>query len=121
MRSLTQDDFNRVDSVMAAFQAGMLKSMPDAQERFMRNLSFTEKLKIGSAKLSYEFARNADLKTRGEKLAYYCEAALPALVRTFGEAALLRSMPQEAKNAEVVQLCESLGARKLAALVQKAI
>jgi hypothetical protein len=121
MRNLTEDDFGRVDSVMAAFQAAMLKAMPDAQERFMRNLSFTEKLKIGAAKLSYEFSRNADLKTRGQKLAYYCESALPALVRTFGEAALLRSMPQDAKNPEVVQLCEALGARKLAALVQKTI
>jgi hypothetical protein len=121
MRNLTEDDFKRVDSVMAAFQAAMLKESPDAESRLMRNMSFSEKLKIGSAKLSYEFSRNADLRTRGQKLVTYCEASLPVLVRTFGEAMLLRAMPQEAKSQEVVDLCQALGAKKLAALVLKAV
>lgn len=121
MPNISEADFKRVDAVMDAFQTSMLNAIPDAQARFMRNLSFGEKLKIGSAKLSYEFSRNADLKTRGDKLVHYCETALPALVRTFGEAALLRAMPAEAKNQDVVALCQSLGAKKLAALVLKAI
>jgi hypothetical protein len=33
MRNLTEDDFKRVDSVMAAFQAAMLRDSPDAEAR----------------------------------------------------------------------------------------
>ncbi len=118
---ITEEHFKTVDTIMNAFSKTMTRETPDAVERFTRNLGFFEKAQIVSAKLSYEFAKNAEPKVRATKLAAYCESALPGLLRTFGEATVLRALPPEAKSREVYELCEYLGAKKLAALVQKTL
>lgn len=121
MRTLTEDDFKKVDSLVKTFSDTLIGTRPDAVDAFMRQLGWAEKMKIGAAKLSYEFSKNADPKTRAEKLVQYCESVVPGLKRAFGEQAVINALPPEGRTQEVCDMCDALGGRQLAALIRKSL
>jgi hypothetical protein len=121
MRTITDQEFRKVDGLIKGFSDALLGTQPNAVESFMRKLSWGEKMRIGSAKLAYEFAKNADPNTKAEKLVQYCEAVVPALTRTFGEAAVIKALPVDARTQEVCDICEQLGGRQTAALIRKSL
>lgn len=121
MRPITSDDIARVEAMLNKFKKSMIGGDVEAELRFMQKLSFAERIRIGSAKLSYEFSDKADPRGRAEKLVTFCETALPALSRVFGEAALIKAVPKEAHDQELISVCEQLGGKGVVALLRRAM
>jgi hypothetical protein len=121
MKQITDADIRRVDAMLNQFRKAMIGKDKDAEAKFIRELSFSEQLKIGSAKLSYEFACHSNPRNRAEKMIVFCETALPALKRVFGEGALIAAVPKEAMDMELIGVCVQLGGNGIVDLLRKAM
>ena len=64
-------------------------------------------------------ATNTDDSTQTMGMLLYMSASLPALKRQFGEAALVEALPEEAHRTRMINICDYVGARDVAALCRQ--
>ncbi len=119
-------DFERLESIQKAFSKAVKDNFRaehnfSAMAEFNRKLGMMEYLQIGAAKLRYDFTKLDAFEHRSRRLMDYCEKTVPPLLRAFGEAALLKAIPPDARNEEDAALSEKYGAPKIAGLIRKAI
>lgn len=119
-------DFERLESIQKAFSKAVKENYRaeyggSAVAEFTRQLGVMEYLHIGVARLRYGFTQLDAFEYRAQRLMDYCEKAVPLLIRTFGEAALLKALPPDARNEEDAALSEKYGGSKIAALIRKTL
>lgn len=117
-------DFERLESIQKAFSKAVkgnfrAETGGNAMAEFNRKLGMMEYLQIGTAKLRYDFTAFDAFEHRARRMMDYCDKTVPPLLRAFGEAALLRAIPPDARNEETAALSEKYGAPKIAALIRK--
>lgn len=121
MANPTDSDFRKVGNHVTVFNDTLIGTQPGAMEAFRKKLIWAEKMKIGTARLNYEFNKNAAPKIVAEKLVLYCESLMPSLANTFGEQAMLAALPKGARTEDTAQLCEGFGGHLFAALIRKSL
>jgi hypothetical protein len=117
-------DFERLESIQKAFSKAVRDNFRaehefSAMAEFNRKLTMWEYLSLGAAKLHYDSCANENFDVRAKALMRFCEKTVPPLLRAFGEAALLKAIPEDARNEEDAALAEKYGAPLIAALVRK--
>ncbi|MBI1216816.1 MAG: hypothetical protein GC185_13505 [Alphaproteobacteria bacterium] len=126
---ITAQDVENLKAVEAAFSKGVIanykaETQGDALAVFNENLTIKDKAKIAGSLLRAKWAKAAAAKSSPEKQARAllgrCTAVLPTMKRSFGEDLLVRSLPQEAKDPRVADICKALGAPGIADLCEKA-
>ncbi|HEY8190414.1 MAG TPA: hypothetical protein VIF12_06985 [Micavibrio sp.] len=119
-------DFERLESIQKAFSKAVKDNFRaeyngNAMAEFNRKLGGMEYLKLGLAKLRYGFTAYDAFEHRSRRLMDYCEKTVPPLLRAFGEAALLKAIPPDARNEADAALAEKYGAPQIALLIRKAM
>ena len=120
---ITHEDAELLKKITDAFGKNVSDNFDgDAQAAFTEKATGLEIAKLITTKIRANFNANAlSAEKRARTMLSHNSAALPILKRTFGEAALIDALPEEAKDQRVVDLCEELGARNIASLCRKAM
>jgi hypothetical protein len=122
--NVTPQQFEKLKAIETAFSKSVIGNYThgDAIKVFRKNASLKQIFNIVVAKkrLISKTKKNAPLADQAQALAGYCSSALPVLKKTFGEDLLLRSLPAEAKEQDIIDLCRALGSNDLADLCEKA-
>ncbi|HEY8190413.1 MAG TPA: hypothetical protein VIF12_06980 [Micavibrio sp.] len=121
-----QTDFERLESIHDAFNKAVMDNFAcetgkNGLAKFEHNLNVGEMFTLATAGLRYSLAMedgyNYELKSI--VLMDLADAAVPCLLRTFGEAAVLKAIPEDARNEETAVLMESYKSDAFAALIRK--
>jgi|GEM_PF-1610728 hypothetical protein len=119
---VTKEDIKLLEGITKGFSKNLKDSYKqthgkDAVEEFTKNASKRDIFNIFSARVALKTPSFSD-RARAKKEIRNCMAALPALKKTFGEQALVAALPKEAASQRVIEICEQLGGREMAALCQ---
>ncbi len=126
-RNITDIDVDTLDGIAADFTANVKSNYEeekkfDARKVFVSKLSLKDKFNILVAKRHLAKVIDADVspEKKARAILLYCESALPAMKKAFGEAFLVRSLPVEAQDDRVIDVAQGFGAHAIADLCQKA-
>lgn len=122
------DDYRALKSIESAFTQNLIANHVQGQEgafkAFRKNAKLTEMFQLAAKRTAWQMQDQKGLRgnsvDQAKALVSYCDAAVAPLNRTFGEAALIAALPEAAKQERIVDVCLALGAKKLAALCEKA-
>ena len=121
MSKVTQLEYQALDRVARGFSNGLIERDPSAVERFTESATPSEKFNLIAGRLSIFFTQYAGYHRKAGALIKYCEAAVPGLVRTFGEATVVEAISEQDPNENIAKRVEELGGTKLAPLIRKAL
>lgn len=124
MTKITKDDYKTLLSIKNTFSQTLIDKHFDgdqdaAIDAYMQHLSTKDYFKFGGIILKNVFSFSAASETK--YLVEVCDFAVTPLTKTFGESALIEALPKESCTQHVVDICNELGGKKLASLVQKAM
>lgn len=126
--TVSRGEYEHLVSIHKAFSKAVIMNYRSehggsAMAEFNRHLSAWELLNMGAAKLKYDAIEggDADYESKARALMNLCDIGIPCLLRTFGEAAILRAFPENARNDETMQLCLRSGGARTATLIKKMI
>lgn len=121
----TQKEFETLNKIANGFSKGILSKHPDGLQRFSENTSSLEKARLIYAKtrlsLTERFASHADPDRKARLLARYCDAAVPGLVKSFGEADVVHAIADQSPDQRTYNIAQRHGATALADVVKKAL
>ncbi len=121
--TVTVEDVKALKAIEAAFAQNLLRSYPDAEKIFRKNVGLSElfTLMAGYTKFTVESNKpNTTPEKQAKALIGYCDFALTPLRRAFGEAVLVAALPPVAGEQRTIDVCRALGADGLANLCEKA-
>jgi hypothetical protein len=121
--NVTAEQFEKLKAIETAFSKNVIANYQgDALKLFRKNASLKQifNIVVSQKRWSSKLSKNAPLAEQAQALARYCSAALPVLKKSFGEDLLVKSLPAEAKDQDVIDLCRALGSNDLADLCEKA-
>lgn len=125
--NLTPDEVDLLDDMLDIVLDRVMRVVEDriegkADEHGMTvQISMPEKAKIRSANLILNMARNYSPEAKLKKFVDGSNKILPHLTRIFNEQAMLNAIPPEAKDEEVLALCDKAGATAIAGLIRKSM
>ena len=123
--SVTQQEFEKLDQIANGFSKDILSKHPDGLQKFSDNTSVREKINLIYSKsrlaLSERFARHANPENHARLLAKYCDAAVPGLVKSFGEADVVQAIADQSPDQRTYNIAQRHGATALADVVKKAL
>lgn len=94
----------------------------DAEAALLRNTTLKDSFKMVASRFLCKFNENsASPEKYVRALTGFLNASLPPLKRAFGEAGVLKALPEEAKNERVIAICEQLGRNNLANICRQAL
>lgn len=95
----------------------------DARAEFDRRLTVGERMAMSFAEFRHNLASEGDYSpdTKAAAMMDLWDMSVPCLIRTFGEAGVLRALPERARNEETARLCDRAGASLVADLILKMV
>ncbi|MCE9507494.1 MAG: hypothetical protein K8R48_04150 [Alphaproteobacteria bacterium] len=121
--NVTAEQLQTLKAIEKAFSKNVIANYQgDALKLFRKNASLKQmfNLVVASRRFDKKLNKNAPAAEQAEALARYCSAALPVLKKSFGEDLLVKALPSEAKEQDIIDLCRALGSNDLADLCEKA-
>ena len=88
-----------------------------AVSAFSQALTLSDKFQIAVAALIYKKLSSENNTITAKRLLNYCDKAVPALTKVFGEKSLVDALPEDARNQEILDISRKLGGCKVAHLV----
>lgn len=120
------DDYRALKAIEAAFTKNLLAAEGgnDAYQKFRKNARLDEMFALAARRLKWKQQDARGLKGKPPEqagaIARYCNTAVAPLRRSFGEAALISALPEQARADRTIQVCRALGAEALAQLCERA-
>lgn len=126
MTEMNEDAFALLQGIQDEFSDTLVQSLgaknqDEANRAVAAHMTRGDMVRAIFMKLRFEFKKNAAPETKARRLMAYTESMVPALTKTFGEQALVDSLPERARNENVATMVENLGSTRVAALVRKAL
>jgi hypothetical protein len=121
--TVNADDYAALRGIENAFNRAIWRHAdhdPRHYQAFEQNLGLRGRAALAyyTMRLEFELARGGhrNPERKMQCLARAFDAMLPSLHKTFGEAAVTASLPAEAGTARMAEVCEAVGAHRLAGL-----
>lgn len=126
MKHITDEQFEILQNIEREFSQTLIREhfgedSDAANKAFLENLRYSELPGMILSKVRYDFSRSASNDVNAKRLLKYCERAVPALTRIFGENALVAAMPEEARTRDILDVVEKNGAPQIAGLIKQAL
>ena len=121
-----RNKFEHLNEVRHAFSKALrndyyARTKTYAARELLSELGLTDVFKLFGARLKYEQTDYSAYKIRTQRLMNFCDKILPHLTRVFGDKAILKAIPQDARNELTAAMAEEHGGKEVAALIRKTL
>lgn len=124
MTKVSKEQVEALESIVEKFGQNVVSiAGKGANKAFFKNTTFREKVRLSATRWLYTSLKGSkNYDKRAKRLVNYCETAVPALTRSFGEDVMVQAMKANTGcSEEFAAVSEDLGGKKIAALIRKSL
>ena len=119
--TVTKKEIKKLRLVEHTFGENIAKNYGEGYEQaWYEACTLKDAFKMVASNLRWKFRKNSTPEKQAKALLHLCSTALPILKRAYGEDLLERSLPAEAKEQDIIDICRTFGSDDIADLSEKA-